>query len=107
MGAREVKNRKGLSQKDNLFDHAGPLELSANDFQMNLAADVIAREDIQGEQRVIAKNKEIGETVRKSMKDSRATLPENLPLAGPIKDAKKRVREQKKIAGAIPHSSST
>jgi len=50
-----VKAKKGLSPDDNLFDYAGPLELSANEFQMNLVADVIQKEAIRGEQRVIAK----------------------------------------------------
>lgn len=33
MSLREVKKRKGLGDKDQLYDFAGPLELSANDFQ--------------------------------------------------------------------------
>lgn len=36
MSARDVKAKKGLGAKGNLFDRAGPLELSANEFQMNL-----------------------------------------------------------------------
>ncbi len=98
MSAREVRRKKGLTDKDNLFDHAGPLELSANDFQMNLAADVIDRENVRGELRVIAKNKEIGHRVRQTMKESGSVLPENLPLAAPIKDVKKRLAQKKKDA---------
>jgi DNA-damage-inducible protein D len=41
MSAQDVKLRKGLPPGENIFDHAGPLELSANEFQMNLAANVI------------------------------------------------------------------
>lgn len=41
MSRREVMNMKGLDQKENPFDRMGALELSANDFQMNLAARVL------------------------------------------------------------------
>lgn len=97
MALKDVKIRKGLDPKDQLFDFAGPLELSANDFQMNLAADVIARENITGQQRVIRTNEDVGRRVRKAMEDSAATMPENLPLAGSIKEAKKRLAQQKKL----------
>ena len=96
MSGRDVKRRKGLTDKDNLFDHAGPLELSAHDFQMNLAAEVIRTENIRGEQRVIETNKNVGVRVRKAMRDSGATLPENLPLEEPIKEVRKRVAARKK-----------
>ena len=34
MSLKDVKAMKGLGDKDQLMDRAGPLELSANDFQM-------------------------------------------------------------------------
>lgn len=102
MSARQVKARKGLGDNDNLFDRAGPLELSANEFQMNLAADVIQNEDIRGEQQVIDKNRALATDVRQVMKDSGATMPENLPLEEPIKDVKKRVNQQQKTLSKHP-----
>lgn len=72
-----------------------PLELSANDFQMNLAAEVIKTENIRGERRIIDTNKDVGVRVRKAMQDSGATLPENLPLEEPIKEVRKRVAATK------------
>jgi DNA-damage-inducible protein D len=36
-----VRHKKGIPEGENVLDRAGPLELSANDFQMNLAAEVI------------------------------------------------------------------
>lgn len=100
MSAQAVKTRKGLAARDNLFDWAGPLELSANEFQMNVAADVIQKEDIRGEQLVIEKNKELAADVRKVMKDGGATMPEDLPLEEPIKEVKKRIKgRQKAISG--------
>jgi DNA-damage-inducible protein D len=96
MSRRDVMTKKGLKKDDNPFDYAGPLELSANEFQMNLAADVIQKEGIKGEYNVIAKNKAIAQDVRKTIKDSKGTLPENLPIAEPIRQVEKRVKEMKK-----------
>ena len=86
MSGRDVKNRKGIRQKDNPFDHMGALELSANDFQMNLAAETIQQEEIRGETAAIRKNRQIGARVRQTMIESGSRPPEDLPAAEPIKN---------------------
>jgi DNA-damage-inducible protein D len=96
MSSADVKRLKGLAEKDNFFDFAGPLELSAHEFQMNLAADVIDREKIKGEQAAIAKNRAVGVKVRDAIRDSGGTMPERLPLAPePISDVRKRIQGSK------------
>ncbi|WP_394888013.1 BRO family protein [Mesorhizobium sp. AaZ16] len=97
MPRRDVMARKGLKREDNPFDYAGPLELSANEFQMNMAADVIKKEGVKGEYRVIDRNKKIAQDVRKVMHDSGSTMPENLPVAEPIRVVEKRVKAARKI----------
>lgn len=96
MRSADVKRKKGLSDKDNLFDFAGPLELSANDFQMNLAADVIKRDNVKGEQRAIRVNEDVGKRVRKAIQDSGATMPESLPLEEAISAVRKRMTKTDK-----------
>ncbi|MDO8297088.1 MAG: hypothetical protein Q7T19_11705 [Caulobacter sp.] len=98
--SKDVKRSKGLKPADNLFDHAGPLELSANDFQMNLAADILAKENIRSESAAVAKNLEVAQHVRRTIKESGGTLPEHLPLAEPIGEVRKRVTGRK--TKAIP-----
>lgn len=100
MTGRDVKTKKGLKPDDNPFDFAGPLELSANEFQMNMAADVIKKEDIRGEHNVIRRNRKIAQDVREVMRQSGATMPEDLPVEEPIKEVKKRVKLQKKLKSA-------
>jgi DNA-damage-inducible protein D len=107
MQSAEVKRRKGLSDTDNLFDFAGPLELSANDFQMNLAAEVLSHDAIRGEQRAISVNREVAGRVRRVMKDSGATMPESLPLEPPIKEIKKRIKAARKKLLPKPSDPST
>jgi DNA-damage-inducible protein D len=97
LGTRDVKRRKKLAEKDNPFDRFGALELSAHEFQMNLAADVIAKEGIRTEEHAIRRNRGIGEHVRETIKKSGGTMPEDLPLEEPIQTVKKRLRSQKKL----------
>src|SRR4051812_30937197 len=93
MSLRSVKDKKGLSQK-NLLDRAGTLELSANDFQMEVAADVIAETGIKSESAAIAMNKQVAQDVRHTMRMRGATMPENLPIEPPIAEVKKRFKKQ-------------
>lgn len=95
MSARDVKEAKGISLKDNQFDRMDALELSAHDFQMNLAAETITADRVVGEESVIAKNREIAGKVRQTMLDSGSRPPEELPAAEPIKEVQKRIRRAK------------
>jgi DNA-damage-inducible protein D len=105
--AAAVKRMKGLDDDTNFFDHAGPLELSAHDFQMNLAANVISREGVTGAQNLIRKNFDVAKEVRKAIDKSGATMPEKLPLAKePIQAVQKRIRSaQKKLPKNSPNAS--
>lgn len=94
---KEVKRKKGLPEKENLMDRAGPMELSANDFQMNLAAEVIAREGINREEQAIAKNRDVAARVRQVIADNGSTLPEDLPVEPPIKVIQARLKRAKKL----------
>lgn len=92
MSAKAVKAKKGLAQKDNPFDYMGALELSANDFQMNLAAETLQKEGVAGEWRAIQKNKEVARKVRRTMIESGSRPPEELPVAESIKSVAKRLK---------------
>ena len=104
MSLKDLKEFKGLNQKDQLLDRAGPLELSMHDFQMKLAADVITKTSIKGEQTTIRTNLEVAKRVRNTVKDSGGTLPEHIPLEPPIKEVRKRVESQKKLPPSDPSS---
>ncbi|MBI5128579.1 MAG: DNA damage-inducible protein D [Rhodopseudomonas palustris] len=98
MSLKDVKSLKGLGLKDQLLDRAGLLELSMHDFQMNLAADVIDKSQVKGEQAAIRTNLEVAQRVRRTVEKSGGTLPEQLPLEPPIKEVRKRVANRKKAA---------
>lgn len=103
MSLADLRLIKGLKGSDQLFDRAGPLELSANDFQMNLAANVIKKEQIRGEDRAISRNREVAKHVRGTIAASGGTLPENLPLEEPIRNVEKRIKgKQRQIGPSDP-----
>lgn len=93
---KEVKRKKGIGEKENLMDRAGPMELSANDFQMNLAAAVIDREKIKSEQQAIQRNYEVAARVRRVIEESGSMLPEDLPVEPPIREIEQRVKRVRK-----------
>jgi len=64
---------------------------------MNLAAEVITREGIRGEQRAIDTNETVGGRVRKVIEESGSPLPEDLPTEPPIKEIETRVKVGNKI----------
>lgn len=97
MSLHTLKLKKGLGSNEQLYDRAGPMELSMHDFQMNLAAESLRKEGIRGEQAAIRKNKQIAAEVRRVVIDQTKSLPEALPLAEPIKAVRKRVEAQKKL----------
>ncbi|WP_108814960.1 BRO family protein [Loktanella sp. Alg231-35] len=92
MSGKDVKSRKGVGHKENAFDRMGTLELSAHDFQMNLAAETIEKESVRGESNAIRKNREVAAKVRQTMLDSGSRPPEDLPAAEPIKEVAKRLK---------------
>lgn len=105
MSLKEMRAMRGLGANEQIFDRAGPLELSANDFQMNLAAEVIRKENVRGEQPAIRRNKEVATHVRNTIKASGGTMPEKLPLESPIKELKKRLCGKTKLPSNDPSTS--
>jgi DNA-damage-inducible protein D len=107
MSLRDVKRKKGVNDRENLLDRAGALELSANDFQMLLAADVITTKGIRGEANAVAVNERVGKEVRETMRKEGATLPENLPVEPPIAVVRKRLAQDAPLAIEPPKTDGT
>ena len=94
MDLSEVKARKGLSPKDELLDHAGPLELSAHEFKANLTEHRLNRDQVKTEQRAIETHRVVGQEVRQVMMKKDGVRPEDLPTGPSIK---RLVQKQKRI----------
>ena len=77
---KAVDRHKGLAEGEHLFDRAGALELSAHEFQMQLAATKIVNEGINGEERCIDANLTVAKQVRKTILDQSGVKLEDVPL---------------------------
>lgn len=98
-GVKEIKKKKGISDKEDLLDCIGRAELAANEFRITQAEEQLRINAIQGEQKAIDTHHAVGKKVRQAIKDIGGTMPENLPAAPSIKRlaAKKATTQQKSI----------
>jgi DNA-damage-inducible protein D len=98
ISSRKVEARKGVNAGESLLDRAGSLELSAHEFQMQLAATKIQNENISGEKNAIAANKQVAQKVRQTVKDETGRELIDIPLeAEPIKLVRKRLTQSKQL----------
>ncbi len=78
--AKDIHARKGLIKKSqDILDHMGSDELAANAFRASLARQKRDREPILGKENANQTHQQMGQLVRKTIKEAGATLPEHLP----------------------------
>jgi hypothetical protein len=96
MSVEEIKSRKGIPQKEELLDRDGRLELSANEFRINLTENALQKEGVKSEQSARDTHLHVGKGVRATMSKETGKVPEDLPIEPSIK---KIVSESKKKRG--------
>ena len=93
MGLGEIKKKKGLSDKEDLYDRAGRAELAANEFHKTQTEEKIAKDGLQGELQAQQTYKQVGQEVRAAIRKIGGTMPEDMK---PEESLKKLERERKK-----------
>ena len=68
MSLKALRQRRGLSEKDDWLDHAGIEELAANDFRITQTEAKLKREGINGEEAAIRTHVSVGREVRGTIK---------------------------------------
>lgn len=91
--ARDIHDRKGLSEGQKILDHMGGTELAANLFRITQTDEKLRRENVQGKENANSTHYQVGSKVRETIKELGGTLPENLPT--PDKSIKQIERENK------------
>ncbi|MFA6255559.1 MAG: hypothetical protein WC606_00105 [Candidatus Absconditabacterales bacterium] len=81
-----------------MLDHIGSEELAANLFRATQTEAKIKRESIKGQSKANLTHFEVGKEVRETIKKIGGTMPEKLPVSDNIKEAKKRIKQQQKLA---------
>lgn len=88
----QLKAYKRLPRDAVLLDRMGREELAANLFRLSQTEAKIVHEGIHGQQPLETAAETVGRIVRAAVLQISGQAPENLPLAGPISETKKRIK---------------
>lgn len=101
MGLGELSKVKGISPGEQLVDRMDRTELAANLFRVTQTDSKIKNEGVQGQAALEHTATVVGQAVRKTMMEINGTKPEELPIAEPIRDAKKKLKKTGKRMKAL------
>lgn len=97
LDAKAIHARKGLKKSQKILDHMGSTELAANLFRATQTEEKLRRENIKGKAEANKTHYEVGKKVRQTIKELGGTMPEDLPVAGSIKELERK--EKKHLKG--------
>ena len=97
LDAKPIHARKGLKKSQKILDHMGSTELAANLFRATQTEEKLRRENIKGKAEANKTHYEVGKKVRQTIKELGGTMPEDLPVAGSIKELERK--EKKHLKG--------
>ncbi|MDQ6662495.1 MAG: DNA damage-inducible protein D [Chloroflexota bacterium] len=85
MDSEDIRLHKGIPEGSEILDHMGSEELAANLFRITQTDGKLRRERIVGEDQAIETHFGVGRTIRNTLRDLHAPLPEDLPSAPSIR----------------------
>jgi len=97
MGLSQIKDWKGLGDKEELLDRAGRAELAANEFRITQTEESLKRDGVRGDQNARETHRKVGAKVRQTIKELDGTMPEDLPAEQSIKKLTSKRQKQKRI----------
>jgi DNA-damage-inducible protein D len=77
--AKQIANRKKISEKEDILDWMGSTELAANLFRITQTESKLKRDNIKGENNANITHYNIGKNVREAIKKNGGEMPEELP----------------------------
>lgn len=93
--SKDIANRKGISEKEDILDYMSSTELAANLFRITQTDEVLKNKNISNEDDACITHHKVGQAVRQTIKRIGGTMPEDLPT--PVKSAKQIEKEKHKI----------
>lgn len=90
LDAKAIHARKGLKKSQKILDHMGSTELAANLFRATQTEEKLRRENIKGKAEANKTHYEVGKKVRQTIEELGGTMPEDLPVAGSIKELERK-----------------
>jgi DNA-damage-inducible protein D len=79
LSAKDIHTSKGLKKSQRILDHMGSTELAANLFRATQTEDKLKRDEVISKRQANQTHLEVGQTVRKTIRELGGTLPEALP----------------------------
>lgn len=100
--AKDIANRKGISEKEDILDYMSSTELAANLFRITQTDEVLKNKNINNENDACITHHKVGQAVRQTIKRIGGTMPEDLPTPSKSakqieEEAKKQINDKKKI----------
>ena len=95
--AKDIANRKGISDKEDILDYMSSTELAANLFRITQTDEVLKNKNINSEDDACITHHKVGQAVRQTIKKIGGTMPEDLPT--PTKSAKQIEKEKNEKVG--------
>ena len=92
--AKDIANRKGISEKEDILDYMSSTELAANLFRITQTDEVLKNKNIDNENDACKSHHNVGQAVRQTIKKIGGTMPEDLPT--PNKSIKQIEKEKNK-----------
>jgi DNA-damage-inducible protein D len=86
LGLSAIKARKGISQKEDLLDRAGHIELAAIELKNAVTKQRLTDLKVQGEQPAMDTHHQVGKEIRRALHNSGVEMPEDLKPEEPIKN---------------------
>ena len=96
--AKDIANRKGISDKEDILDYMSSTELAANLFRITQTDEVLKNKNINNEDDACKTHHNVGQAVRQTIKRIGGTMPEDLPTLS--KSAKQIEKEKNKQLNA-------
>jgi DNA-damage-inducible protein D len=108
MKMSDLKAKKGVGPKDDYWDNAGALELSANEFRAQLARKIISQKGGKiGQRMAELEHEKAGKAVRKTIHEEAGVYLEDVSLEPSLKDLRRKAkRKELKGSNSEPSSSS-
>ena len=97
--AKDIANRKGISEKEDILDYMSSTELAANLFRITQTDEVLKNKNINNEDDACNTHHDVGQAVRQTIKRIGGTMPEDLPTPEKsIKELEKEMKQKIKIS---------
>ena len=99
LSAKDISASKGLKESQRILDHMGSTELAANLFRATQTEEKLKRDEVSSKRQANQTHLEVGQTVRKTIRELVGTMPEALPTPGnsikQIETAAKKLEQKK------------